>query len=115
MKPLRTYARVLLMAILTSSMLLAQAETAATPLAPRAVDLDVARAVEPVDRFFDLSVGSDYPGTLLREDSLAQLKTVVDELGFRNVRFHAVFHDVLGTVRKVDGRVVHDFSGIDRL
>jgi xylan 1,4-beta-xylosidase len=115
MKPLRTCARVLLMAILTSSMLLAQAETAATPLAPRAVDLDVARAVEPVDRFFDLSVGSDYPGTLLREDSLAQLKTVVDELGFRNVRFHAVFHDVLGTVHKVDGRVVHDFSGIDRL
>ena len=27
-----------------------------------------------VDRFFDLSVGSDYPGTLIRDDSQAQLK-----------------------------------------
>jgi xylan 1,4-beta-xylosidase len=32
-----------------------------------------------VDRFFDLSVGSDFPGTLIRDDSQAQLKTAVDE------------------------------------
>ena len=53
----------------------------------------------PVDRFFDLSVGSDYPGTLIRDDSQAQLKLVTEELGFRYIRFHAIFHDVLGTVR----------------
>jgi xylan 1,4-beta-xylosidase len=82
---------------------------------PREIVLDTARATAPVDRFFDLSVGSDFPGTLIRDDSQAQLKTVVDELGFRYVRFHAIFHDVLGTVRVVDGKVVHDFSGIDRL
>ncbi|HSW05981.1 GH39 family glycosyl hydrolase [Aquabacterium sp.] len=83
--------------------------------APRDIRLDIALARSPVDRFFDLSVGADFPGTLIRDDSQAQLKTVVDELGFRYVRFHAIFHDVLGTVRKVDGRIVHDFSGIDRL
>jgi xylan 1,4-beta-xylosidase len=43
----------------------------------------------PVDRFFDLSVGSDYPGTLIRDNSQAQLKLVTDELGFRYIRFHA--------------------------
>src|SRR6202142_1932278 len=69
----------------------------------------------PVDRFFDLSVASDYPGTLIRPDSQAQLKTAVDELGFRYIRFHAVFHDVLGTVRESNGRVTYDWSGIDRL
>jgi len=81
----------------------------------RQIGVDVARAAEPVDRFFDLSVGSDFPGTLIRADSQAQLKTLVDELGFRYVRFHAIFHDVLGTVSVVDGRTVYDFSGIDRL
>ena len=37
----------------------------------------------PVDHFFDFSVGSDYPGTLIRRDSQAQLKMVVDELVHR--------------------------------
>jgi xylan 1,4-beta-xylosidase len=77
--------------------------------------LDVERAAKPVDRFFDLSVGSDYPGTLIRADSQGQLKTTVDELGFRYIRFHAIFHDVLGSVRVVDGRTVYDWSKIDQL
>ncbi|HEY1394299.1 MAG TPA: cellulase family glycosylhydrolase, partial [Methylibium sp.] len=81
----------------------------------RQVQLDLARAAGPVDRFFDLSVGSDFPGTLIRDDSQAQLKTAVDELGFRYVRFHAIFHDVLHTVREAEGRLVFDFSGIDKL
>src|SRR5262249_32851754 len=59
----------------------------------RHIEIDVARAEQPLDRFFDLSVGSDYPGTLIRADSQAQLKMAVDELGFRYIRFHAIFHD----------------------
>lgn len=83
--------------------------------AARPIDIDVAKAVKPVDRFFDLAVGSDYPGTLIRDDSQAQLKTAADELGFRYVRFHAIFHDVLGTVKVVDGKTVYDWTKIDRL
>jgi xylan 1,4-beta-xylosidase len=82
---------------------------------PRVIELDRAQAKAPVDRFFDLSVGADFPGTTGREDSLAQLKTAVDELGFRYLRFHAIFHDALGTVKKIDGKLVFDFSGIDKL
>jgi xylan 1,4-beta-xylosidase len=69
----------------------------------------------PVDRFFDLSVGSDYPGTLIRDDSQTQLKTAVEELGFRYIRFHAIFHDVLETVRIEDGKTVYDWTKIDEL
>jgi xylan 1,4-beta-xylosidase len=84
--------------------------------AGRRVELDLARAREPLDRFFDDCVGSDYPGTLYRPDTLAQLKTAVDELGFRQLRFHAIFHDVLKTVRRDEqDRLVFDFDGIDRL
>lgn len=82
---------------------------------PRRIVADLKDTTGPVDHFFDLSVGSDYPGTLVRNDSQAQLKLAVDELGFRYIRFHAIFHDVLGTVQIENGRTVYDWSGIDRL
>jgi xylan 1,4-beta-xylosidase len=81
----------------------------------RNVDLDLAAATAPVDRFYDFSVGADYPGTTGRPENLAQMKTAVDELGFRYVRFHDIFHDVYGTVKKEGDKLVYDFSGIDRL
>ena len=84
--------------------------------AVRRIELDLARAKQPLDRFFNDCVGSDYPGTLYRPDTLAQLKTAVDELGFRQLRFHAIFHDVLKTVsRDAQGQLAIDFGGIDRL
>ncbi len=84
-------------------------------LAPRVIVADVSQPADPVDHFFDLSVGSDYPGTLIRDDSQAQLKLTVDELGFRYIRFHAIFHDVLGTVYIENGKTVYNWSKIDRL
>jgi len=69
----------------------------------------------PIDRFFDLSIGSDYPGTLIQDDSQAQLKIVTAELGFRYIRFHAIFHDVLGTVSVVNGKTMYDWAKIDQL
>lgn len=87
----------------------------AQQLPSRVIVADVSHARGPVDRFFDLSVGSDYPGTLIRDDSQAQLKVAVDELGFRYIRFHAIFHDVLKTVRVENGKTVYDWTGIDRL
>src|SRR5947209_9289962 len=98
--------------------LLAAAAVFSTQVAaaePRQINIDVAQAGPPLDRFFELSVGSDYPGTLVRPDAQAQLKTAADELGFRYVRFHAIFHDVLGTVKLVNGMPVYDWSGIDKL
>ena len=90
--------------------------TFAAPPAQRRIVLDVAQAKQPLDRFFDHCVGADYPGTTYRPDALAQLKTAVDELGFRYLRFHAIFHDVFKTVtRDAAGKLVFDFTGIDKL
>jgi xylan 1,4-beta-xylosidase len=81
----------------------------------RHIDVDVRGETSPLDRFYNFSVGSDYPGTLIRDDSLAQLRTVEAELGFRYIRFHAIFHDVLGTYHEVDGKQVYDWTRIDDL
>ena len=82
---------------------------------PRTITANLDDVTGPIDRFFDLSVGSDYPGTLIRDDSQAQLKIAVDELGFRYIRFHAIFHDVLGTVCIENGKTVYNWSKIDQL
>jgi beta-xylosidase len=44
-----------------------------------------------------------------------QLKVAVDELGFHHVSFHAIFHDLLNTVKRIHGRVSYDWHGIDLL
>jgi xylan 1,4-beta-xylosidase len=81
----------------------------------RAIAIDLKAPTTPRDRMADLSIGSDYPGTLIRDDSLAQLRIAKDELGFRYIRFHGIFHDVLGTYKVVDGKPVYDWTRIDYL
>ena len=81
----------------------------------RQITVDLTRAGGPIDRASDLSVGADYPGTTMRPEAMAQLKTAVDELGFRYIRFHGLFHDDLGTVKVVDGKTVYDWTKIDQL
>jgi len=97
--------------ILCALPLAAQSPEATT----RQVIVDIRNSTGPVDRFFDLSVGSDYPGTLIRDDCQAQLKLATSELGFRYIRFHGIFHDVLGTVRIEDEKTVYNWSKIDQL
>jgi xylan 1,4-beta-xylosidase len=104
-----------LSAILALLSLTAPVAAQAPAAAPRVIAVDAARPGPPVDRFFDLSVGSDYPGTLMRPANQAQLATAVDELGFRYIRFHDIFADVLDTVHVDHGRASYDWTGIDRL
>ncbi|MEG3088907.1 GH39 family glycosyl hydrolase [Sphingomonas sp. PB4P5] len=94
---------------------LAGPAAAQAPTAVRSIDIDLAKAGAPIDRSFDLAVGADYAGTLIRPDSLAQLDTAVTELGFRYVRFHDIFTDALGTVQRRDGKIVYDWTKIDKL
>jgi xylan 1,4-beta-xylosidase len=109
--------RALLIFVLgTSTTLSALPQAAQSPeAATRQIIVNIKNTTGPVDRFYDLSVGSDFPGTLIRDDSQAQLKLTVDELGFRYIRFHAIFHDVLGTMRTEDGKTVYIWSKIDQL
>jgi xylan 1,4-beta-xylosidase len=106
--------------LLGSALALAFASTLNVPAlaadnAARRIPIDLDAPTVTRDRFADLSVGADFPGTLIRDDSLAQLKTTKDELGFRYIRFHGIFHDVLGTYKVVGGKPVYDWTKIDYL
>jgi len=106
--------------LLGSALALAFASTLNVPAlaadkAARRIPIDLNAPTVARDRFADLSVGSDFPGTLIRDDSLAQLKTAKEELGFRYIRFHGIFHDVLGTYKVVGGKPVYDWTKIDYL
>lgn len=67
------------------------------------------------NRMAQLLIGSDHPGTLIRDDRLAQLRTVQKELRSRYIRFHNILADQLGTYREVDGKPVYDWTRIDYL
>lgn len=81
----------------------------------RTIVADASAESRPRDRMADFSIGADYPAVTGREDALVQLQIAREELGFRYIRFHAIFHDDMGVYREVDGRPVYDFSKIDAL
>ncbi|MDV6332936.1 GH39 family glycosyl hydrolase [Asticcacaulis sp. 201] len=101
--------------VLAAALLLPAMPALAKAPTVRQVNLDVRQAQKPIDRAFDLSVGADYSGVTIRDANQAQLKLAAAELGFRYIRFHDIFHDDLGTVKSVDGKIVYDWTKIDYL
>ncbi|HYI65330.1 MAG TPA: hypothetical protein VEW95_00235 [Candidatus Limnocylindrales bacterium] len=87
--------------------------------------VDAAEAIGPLDRpwrpmigaehLSQLEAGPDAQGRPIGAEFSDALRMAHDELGVEAVRAHAILNDDLGTYREVDGRPVHDFSGIDRI
>lgn len=88
---------------------------AARPADARVISVDAKGKSTARDRMAQLSIGSDFPGTLIHDDSLAQLQTVQKELRFHYIRFHNVFADQLGVYREVGGKPVYDWTRLDYL
>jgi len=82
------------------------------PAAGRTVTADMSAVTGPRDMSWQDCVGADHPGILLRQGNLAHLKLAHDEIGFKYLRFHGIFHDDMAAYREVGGRPVHDFSRI---
>ncbi len=88
---------------------------AAVEAQARLISVNATGPTRPRDRMAQFSVGADYPAVTGRADALDQLQVVVDELGFRYIRFHDIFHDDMGVYREVDGQAVYDWTRVDRL
>ncbi|HEX7171366.1 MAG TPA: xylan 1,4-beta-xylosidase [Candidatus Limnocylindria bacterium] len=87
--------------------------------------VDASRAVGPVHRPWRPMIGSEHLSQLESRETTggrpigaefeAALRMAREELGVGAVRAHAILDDDLGTYREVDGRALHDFTGIDRI
>ena len=73
----------------------------------------MAQVKGPRDMFWQLCVGADHPGILLRPANLEQLRLAHREIGFKYIRFHGIFHDDMNAYREVNGAPVYDFTKID--
>ncbi|MFC4018410.1 xylan 1,4-beta-xylosidase [Micromonospora sp. GCM10011542] len=87
------------------------------------VTVDAGCPLGPVHRPWRDMIGSEHLSLLLSADRVggeemgaglaAALGRVHRELGVERVRAHGILGDDLGVYREVDGRPLHDFTGID--
>jgi xylan 1,4-beta-xylosidase len=87
--------------------------TPASAQTERIILADMTKVIGPRDTAWQDCVGADHPGILLRPGNLAQLKLVHDEIGFKYIRFHGIFHDDMEAYRDVNGAPVYNFDKID--
>lgn len=80
-------------------------------------DLDLNSAKAPLDRYWEMCVGSCHAATALREDYRKMLIQCHQELGFMYLRFHGLFNDDMSVVRKpmFSDKLVLSFSNIDNI
>ena len=101
------------------------APTPADGSARAAITVDASSVIGPVHRPWRPMIGSEHlsqlestettGGRTIGDEFEGALRMAHDELGVEAVRAHAILNDDLGTYREVDGRPVHDFTGIDRI
>ncbi len=61
-----------------------------------------------------ISVGRAYD--LVREDLLEHLRAAQKDMGYRYCRFHALFHDDMGVVKKdADGKISYQWHHVDKI
>jgi xylan 1,4-beta-xylosidase len=97
----------------------------AGPAAGVTVEVDTSDRRGDLPRPWRPMIGSEHLSHLLLEEETggrkvgaeltSALKAAHDELGVSHVRAHAILGDDLGVYREVDGRPVHDFTGVDRV
>jgi len=68
------------------------------------------------NRFFQECVGSCHAYLTLREDWRQHLRVVQDAIGFKQVRFHGLFHDLVGVYQEDrNGNPIFNFQNVDKI
>lgn len=79
--------------------------------------LDLNSAKKPLDRYWEMCIGSCHAATALREDYRRMLTQCHRDLGFKYLRFHGLFDDDMSVVKKpmFSNKLVFSFSNIDNI
>ncbi len=78
---------------------------------------DLSEKTIPYHKHWEFCVGSCHAATALREDFRKQLEQTHRQLGFRYLRFHGLFNDDMGVLRKsiFSDEYVLSFTNIDSI
>lgn len=82
------------------------------------VTLDLSGPVKPFDRFFQRGIGSCHAYLTMREDFREHTRLVQREIGFRGIRFHNIFSDLVSVVQggeDADGGPRLNFQNVDKI
>lgn len=77
------------------------------------VRVDAAEVVGPFRHFWEFGFGSERLFMVLREGILEHYRVGHEELGFRYVRAHGIFHDEMGVYRESAGKPVYGWRAVD--
>src|SRR5688500_3122996 len=69
----------------------------------------------PLPHFWEHTVGSDHAPMALRADWQSHLKRSHHELGFQYVRFHVLLSDDMGTLVRVENKLLYSFFNADKV
>lgn len=80
-------------------------------------NLDINSTAKPLEKYWEMCVGSCHAATALREDYRRMLKQCRNELGFKYLRFHGIFDDDMSVVKKplFSDETVFSFANIDNI
>ncbi len=76
---------------------------------------DLTASSSPFVHLWEQCVGSGHAALALRADWQSDLARCHDELGFRNVRFHGLLSDDMGTLTDQNDQLLYSFHNADRI
>jgi xylan 1,4-beta-xylosidase len=82
---------------------------------PLQIDVSAATAGTPLDHYWSRCVAAGRANEGLRGNWQEQLKSVVDQCGFRYLRFHGLFHDDMFVYNEKNGQPVYNWQYVDDL
>lgn len=98
------------------SLAMAALALSSTPAqADRRVAADMNAIGGATDQGWRDSVGADHGAMLLRRENIEQLELVSREIGFRYIRFHAIFLHDTDPYREIDGRPFYNFDRVEQV
>jgi len=82
----------------------------------RIIRANVGQEKGKLNRYFCKCIGAGRAAEVMRYVAFEQLKQIQEDIHFEYIRFHGLFHEEMGVVRRgADGKLVYNFQYMDLL
>ncbi len=82
----------------------------------RTITTDIRQQKGKLNRYFSKCIGAGRAAEVMRYQAFEQLRQIQREIPFEYIRFHGLFHEEMGIVRRgANGKLVYNFQYVDLL